>query len=94
MGIMLQAERLLRERTELPRNPLLARDYHVASASLRRRYGKYLMGAGKISEAREQIKTSMKVPAGGHSLLKSIGLYLATLAPRFLQPSWPASSRD
>ncbi len=94
MEIMLQAERLLLERTELPRNPLLARNYHVASASLRRRYGKYLMGAGKTGEAREQIKTSMKIPAGGRSLAKSISLYLTTFVPRFLQPSWPATSRD
>ena len=94
IGEMLHADRLLAERTTIARDTILSRPYHIASASLRRRYGKHLMGAGNPTEARKQIWTAMQVPAGSRSRVKSVGLYVATLLPRFMQPEWPRPNRD
>jgi glycosyltransferase involved in cell wall biosynthesis len=93
-GEMLQADGLLVQRTGLSRSPFLAPTYFTASASLRRRYGKHLMGVGRLAEARKSLISAMKVPAGWSSLAKSVGLYFATLLPKPIQPHWPASDRD
>jgi hypothetical protein len=94
MGEMLEADGLLIKRTGMSRSPFLAPTYFNASASLHRRYGKYLMGDGRLAEARRSMVDAMKIPAGVASLAKSIGLYFATLLPKSIQPHWPASDRD
>ena len=71
-----------------------AKIFTMAFASKRRQYAKFLMGAGKISEARMQLKYSLINAGGALSLVKSMGLLLATYMPAPFQPRWPARLRE
>jgi glycosyltransferase involved in cell wall biosynthesis len=70
-----------------------AKPFRRAFASKRRHYAKLLMGSGKASEARAQLKTSLTSPGGPISLMKSFGLLLCTCLPAPFHPRWPASHR-
>jgi hypothetical protein len=70
-----------------------AKPFKRAFASKRRHYAKLLMGAGKASEARVQLKSSLTSPGGAVSLMKSLGLLLCTCLPAPFHPRWPASHR-
>lgn len=67
--------------------------FRVAFAGKRRWYGKLLMGAGKVPEARAQFlraMTASRVPA---SILKSLSLFILTCLPAPWQPAWPSGDR-
>ena len=62
-------------------------------ASRRRNCGKFLMGAGKVADARRHFWESVKTSANLKSIAKSLVLLLLTCIPRFSQPAWPSSQR-
>lgn len=68
--------------------------FQIAFAGKRRRYGKTLMGTGRVTEARGQFWCSLRRAGGGASLGKSIALYCVSYLPGILQPRWPADSRQ
>lgn len=70
-----------------------ARPFKLAFASKRRHYAKLLMGAGKASQARAQLKFSLTSPGGAVSLIKSLGLLACTCLPVPFHPRWPTSHR-
>jgi glycosyltransferase involved in cell wall biosynthesis len=71
----------------------LLQAFRMAFASKRRQYGRLLMAAGRISEARAEFwrSTSSRAP---RSLVKSLGLLLASHMPSALQPRWPPIYRQ
>jgi glycosyltransferase involved in cell wall biosynthesis len=71
----------------------LRKSFASAFASKRRSYGKILMGSGKISQARTQLRRSLEASSDPVSRAKSTALFLSTYLPTHLQPSWPKSSR-
>jgi len=72
----------------------LFRVFRMAFASKRRQYGKILMGACKVSEARKQFWYSLSTTNNPLSIVKSLSLLLLSFMPTFLQPQWPLSHRE
>jgi glycosyltransferase involved in cell wall biosynthesis len=70
------------------------RAYEQAFAVKRRLYAKTLMGAGRVDEARKQLRKAFNICKEPKSLGKSVGLLVSTYAPRCLQPKWPPSVRQ
>jgi len=68
--------------------------FKAAFASKRRNYAKFLLGAGRVSEARMQLKFSLANGGGILSLAKSLGLLLSTYLPTPCQPGWPPRDRE
>jgi glycosyltransferase involved in cell wall biosynthesis len=68
--------------------------FKTAFASKRRSYSKILMGVGKVSEAREQIRHSLGTDNNPMSLVKSLGLLVSTYMPKAFQPRWPTHHRE
>lgn len=68
--------------------------FNAAFAGKRRRYGKTLMGAGRVAEARSEFRKAARRSPAVDSRVKSLGLYFASLLPKFFQPRWPASQRQ
>jgi glycosyltransferase involved in cell wall biosynthesis len=68
-------------------------DFPKCFASHRRYYAKYLLGAQRISEAREQLRLSMEVCSHPASLAKSMSLLASTYLPSKIQPTWPVGYR-
>ncbi len=91
---MLKAQTLLGERTGIGSNRLLAREYFATSAGLRRHYARFLMGADRPAEAREQLKAALRTPTGGLSRIKTLGMYLVTCLPKPFQIKWPKPTRS
>jgi glycosyltransferase involved in cell wall biosynthesis len=79
----------LRYRSEA--TPELLRASSKQFPSLRRNLSKYLMGAGKVAEARSQIVESIRETVSLTSRIKSLGLMMISYCPAALQPRWPAS---
>jgi glycosyltransferase involved in cell wall biosynthesis len=71
----------------------LLQAFRMAFDSKRRQYGKMLMAAGRISEARAEFWRSANARAP-LSLMKSLGLLLASHMPSALQPRWPPMYRQ
>jgi glycosyltransferase involved in cell wall biosynthesis len=71
----------------------LSRSFGAVTASRKRDCGKFLMGAGRYTEARSQFIDSISDSARPSSLLKSLCLLALTLVPRPLQPRWPSLQR-
>ena len=94
VGLTVHAFELIAEGQKTPPGRTGARLFKLAFASQRRHYAKFLMGAGKVAEARQQLKYSVKNAGNILSLAKSLGLSLTTYLPRRLQPRWPARRRD
>jgi glycosyltransferase involved in cell wall biosynthesis len=67
--------------------------FELAFASRRRQYAKRLMGAGRVAEAREQLRYSLRNTSNPVSIVKSTALLLLTRVPLPLQPKWPPSYR-
>jgi glycosyltransferase involved in cell wall biosynthesis len=67
--------------------------FNGAFASKRRLYAKGLMGAGKVFEARVQLKSSLADAGGTISVVKSLVLLFSTYLPMPFHPEWPASRR-
>jgi glycosyltransferase involved in cell wall biosynthesis len=61
--------------------------------STRRNFSKFLMGAGRYSEARVQIRASIRGTRSLKSLVKSAGLLVVSYLPSGLQPKWPRRLR-
>lgn len=74
-------------------DPKLFCVFNLAFAGKRRRYGKTLMGAGRISEARAQFASSILQSKNPKSMAKSLSLLCLSYMPTVLQPRWPSSSR-
>jgi glycosyltransferase involved in cell wall biosynthesis len=72
----------------------LLRAFNLAFAGKKRRYGKTLMGAGRISEARKQFLGSMNRSPNPASMAKSVSLFCLSYMPSLLQPRWPSGSRQ
>ncbi len=72
----------------------LLRAFNLAFAGKRRRFGKTLMEAGRVSEARNQFWSSMKRSPNPASMAKSASLLCLSYMPSLLQPRWPSSSRQ
>ena len=62
--------------------------YRWAFAAQRREYGKVLMCAGKVKEARLQFLRSTGTFGHPVSISKSLGLLLFSWMPRSFQPRW------
>jgi glycosyltransferase involved in cell wall biosynthesis len=71
----------------------LARDFVAVRASRQRNCGKYLMGAGRVAEARAQFRASVGTCRTPRSLAKSLALVAFSVAPTRLQPRWPGLER-
>lgn len=67
--------------------------FQQAFAGKRRRYGKTLMGAGQVGEARRQFWRAMRLAGRPASMAKSLSLFALSYLPQFMQPRWPASQR-
>jgi glycosyltransferase involved in cell wall biosynthesis len=74
--------------------PKLFYAFNLAFAGKRRRYGKTLMGAGRISEARVQFWSSVHQSGNPKSMAKSLSLVCLSYLPTAWQPRWPSSSRQ
>jgi len=74
--------------------PELFREFKVVRAARRRNCGKYLMGVGRIAEARKQFLMAVRESKDPVSALKSVGQYCLSCLPKRLQPRWPAWKRD
>jgi glycosyltransferase involved in cell wall biosynthesis len=85
---------ILQERYEVQPNSELVRAFRVAHASKRRSYAKILMGAGEVTQARDQLWRSVGDCHGVSSMAKSIALFLLTRMPRVAQPKWPSRYRE
>ena len=68
--------------------------FNQAFASKRRHYAKFLMGAGRVVEARQQLRCSLTNAGGALSLIKSLGVLFSTYLPGGLSPRWPVAQRD
>jgi glycosyltransferase involved in cell wall biosynthesis len=84
---------LLEEYFNGSQNPAFISAFRIAHAAARRKYAKYLMNAGRASEARAEIAKSFVNSQDPGSLAKSAALYLLTLAPPGLHPAWPSPGR-
>jgi glycosyltransferase involved in cell wall biosynthesis len=73
--------------------PSLFSAFQTVFASERREYGKRLMGAGKVGEARRQFLLSIRDSRRAVSIAKSSALLSLTYLPRPLQPTWPPPER-
>jgi glycosyltransferase involved in cell wall biosynthesis len=94
VGLAVRAFELIAESKRTPPGRVGARIFKLAFASQRRQYAKFLMGAGRVAEARQQLGCSVKSAGDFLSLAKSLGLSLTTYLPRRLQPKWPAGRRE
>lgn len=84
---------LLEDRYKQSANSQLLRAFKMAYASKQREYAKVLMGAGRVLEARVQLRHSLRHTSSPESIAKSLGLLLLTWIPTQLQPAWPSSAR-
>lgn len=90
---VVSAFKILEEGYRAANRPALYDAYKLVFASRRRNCGKFLMGAGRKPEAREQFLLAAGTSWNAASVAKSLGLYCLTLFPSPLQPRWPASQR-
>jgi len=72
----------------------LYRVFRTVHAARRRNCGKYLMGAARIREARQQFMAAARLCPRPASFVKSAGLYFSTWLPRSLQPRWLEAERS
>jgi glycosyltransferase involved in cell wall biosynthesis len=85
---------ILTRRYEAEASPELWRTLREVFPSKRRNFSKFLMGAGRFSEARHQIKASIRETGNLKSIVKSFGLLAASHLPSGLQPKWPGQFRQ
>jgi glycosyltransferase involved in cell wall biosynthesis len=92
-GLWVKAFQMLEARYRKSANADLLEAFGMAFASKRRQYAKLLMGAGHVSEARNQLCCSLGNSFDPLSMAKSIVLLFLSCLPSRLQPSWPSSQR-
>jgi glycosyltransferase involved in cell wall biosynthesis len=73
--------------------PAMFELFQWAFASKRREMAKRMLGAGQISEAREQLRRSFSICLRPSSMAKSFGLLGLSFLPRSLQFAWPSDLR-
>lgn len=93
VALWVQMFELLADRYEAQATPDLRKTFKQAYASKRRQYAKMFLGVGRMSEARDQLLSSLLNCGQPSSLIKSLGLLAASLLPQWLQPAWPSSVR-
>jgi glycosyltransferase involved in cell wall biosynthesis len=69
-------------------NAEMYRKFGDIHAARRRNCGKFLMGSGRVPDARAQFMASLKDNGDRSSLLKSLALLSASFLPKSLQPKW------
>ena len=72
----------------------MAKEFEVAFHSKLRTYAKILMGAGRVEEARAQLRRSLRQSINPISRGKSSALLSLSYLPRPLQPKWPPVDRQ
>jgi glycosyltransferase involved in cell wall biosynthesis len=95
MGLIVAAFELLAKRRDDPlvrRTPL--KTFNMAFAAWRRSYARFLLGVGRIFEARSQLWRSVCFPNRFVSVAKSLVLLLLTYLPGSLHPQWPSRWRQ
>lgn len=92
-GCWVKVFEILEECYEKQCDPKLLNAFRMAFASKRRQYGKLLMTAGRVSEARAEFFRSAGEATVPLSMAKSLALLLASYMPSPLQPRWPATCR-
>lgn len=94
LGLWVKVFELLEDRYREISDPKLQEAFRLAFALKRRRYGKLLMGARNLSEARRQFCEARRISGDFASKLKSIALWTLTRLPEPLQPAWPSGDRE
>lgn len=72
----------------------LVGEFGRAFASSRRQCAKIFLGVGRTSEARTQLRHSLRHSKDPVSLAKSLALISLSYLPRALQPAWPPVDRQ
>jgi Glycosyl transferase family 2 len=72
----------------------MAKEFEVAFHSKLRTHAKILMGAGRVEEARAQLRRSLRQSINPISRGKSSALLSLSYLPRPLQPKWPPVDRQ
>lgn len=91
--LIVDAFSMLETRYKKNNNPELYTAFKSAFASRRREYGKFLMGANSLTDARKEYWDSVKITNNPVSIMKSVALFILTYMPHKLQPRWPPSHR-
>jgi len=91
--LAVDAFQLLDEHFRRRADPSLYRTFRNAFASKERGYAKILMGSARKTEARRQLRDSLKNDAQVSSIARSLGLWILTYMPATLQPKWPEPHR-
>jgi len=89
-----RALELLEDRIKVLNDVRFTKIFRGAIASKRRVYAKLLLGAGRIADARKQLRSSLWNSGNPFSIAKSLGLFFVSYLPHSLQPTWPSSFRD
>ena len=92
-GVWVHVFELLEEKFNAEANARLLKAFRAAFASKRRVYAKLLMGMGRTSDARVQLKRSVQNSGNPRSVAKSITLWSMTYLPKPIQPRWPSQYR-
>jgi glycosyltransferase involved in cell wall biosynthesis len=92
MALAVNALEILEEKY-LARRELLP-TFRKVHASVRRRYGRLLLGAGRRREARAELRASLRNNFYPASVAKSLGLLILSRLPKKFQPAWPSEFRD
>ena len=90
---VVEAFKRLDEHYRRNNNSVLRKAFKLVFASRRRGYGKFLMGAGSILDARREFRASIKITGNPVSIAKSLVLLFLSYMPAHLQPKWPSSHR-
>lgn len=88
-GLWVRVFELLEARYASEAGQQLKKEFRSAFASKKRQYGKLLMAAGKVSEARRQFWQSISKSVVPFSVAKSMALVLTSYMPSSIQPTWP-----
>ncbi len=93
MSLTVHLCEILSQRYQADATPELLKSSHEVFPSTRRNFSKFLMGGNRYSEARAQIKASIKETGNLKSIAKSAGLLAVSYLPAALQPKWPKQLR-
>ena len=91
--LVVEVFQLLEDRYRAFGDPRLWKAFTAAFAGKRRGFGKILMGAGRIVEARRQFLSALRPKVGSASAGKSFFLLCLSFMPKALQPIWPSAIR-
>ena len=90
-GLGVEIFQLLEATYRRSANISLLREFQTGFASKRRSYAKLLMGAGRVEEAREQLRKALH--GGPASVAKSLAWLFLISMPSRMHPTWPSSQR-